>query len=185
MMNGPAYPLGPVGVPTVAEVGASIQVDRRIDLRRLVKERVVTRDISRLISGSTSPAGSKLLQGGWPTLAILPFRSSHPSRFSKGGMADPQLAPSWGLSSTTPPSSVPPRGPRPIPTRSFFVLVYNHDHPHPWVDTAFPAGDSQRQRRASSRGTGFCVASLHKLIRVTLGLWSERSVREYLGTLRG
>ncbi len=65
------------------------------------------------------------------------------------------------------------------------MLVYNHDHPHPWVDTAFPPGDSQRQRRASSRRTGFRVASLHKLIRVTLGLWSERSVREYLCTLRG
>ena len=88
-------PVRPGRSPNCAEVGASIQVDRRIDLRRLVKERVVARDISRLISGSTSPAGSKLLQGGWPTLAILPFRSSHPSRFSKGGMADPQLAPSW------------------------------------------------------------------------------------------
>jgi len=96
-------------------------------------------------------SNSEKLSRGGTACASCGMKSRHVNRSDKTGHSQNRRAQKW-------------------PSASVLMLVHNNDHPHPWVDTAFPAGHSQRERRASSSRPSFCVASLYKLIRRTLRL---------------
>ena len=70
------------------------------------------------------------------------------------------------------------------PSGSVFVLVHNDDHPHPGMNTTFPAGDSFWQHVGASRGSRFCLSGFHELVRRTFRLRYKSSVREQLRTFR-
>ena len=76
---------------------------------------------------------------------------------------------------------------RAVSARRFSLVVltlYHDQHPHPWVNAAFPAGHAMRKRGGPGCGARFGLAGLDELIGVALGLRRKGTVGQNLRALR-